>query len=61
MIDTGMLDHLVADPDHVTVAEVRARLRRARERGLLTSAAAGVAGRELTNEAKRLLDEAGVL
>lgn len=61
MIDTGMIDHLVADPSHVTNAEVRARLRRARERGLLTSAAAGVAGGELTDKAKTLLDDAGLL
>jgi hypothetical protein len=39
----------------------RARLRRARERGLLTSAAAGVAGGELTDRAKQVLDEAGLL
>lgn len=45
---------------HVTADELRARLRRARERGLLTSAPPGRPGGELTEKAERLLQDAGL-
>jgi hypothetical protein len=56
------IKHLVDVGDEVVTGdEVRARLRRARERGLLTSPARkGVPGGELTDKAKRVLHEAGV-
>jgi hypothetical protein len=47
--------------EHMTADEMRARLRRARKRGLLTSPdRKGVPGGELTELAKRVLHEAGL-
>jgi hypothetical protein len=56
-----MVEQSTAEGEHVTADEVRARLRRARERGLLTSAPAGRAGGELTDKAVGLLRAAGLL
>jgi hypothetical protein len=59
---TKPVKHLevTSDDPGVTGDEIRARLRRARERGLLTAAPTGRPGGELTDKAKRLLREAGL-
>lgn len=51
----------MADEGAGTVDEIRARLRRARERGLLTAAPAGRPGGDLTDKAVDLLRAAGLL
>jgi hypothetical protein len=56
-----MLDDAAARGEHMTVNEVRARLRRARRRGLLTDAPPGRPGGELTDRALTLLREVGLL
>jgi hypothetical protein len=55
--------HLVATSDNpgTTGDEIRARIRRARERELLTSTPKGRPGGELTDKAKALLRDAGLL
>jgi hypothetical protein len=46
---------------HMTADEIKARVRRARERGLLTKATKGRAGGRLTSKARKLLREAGLI
>jgi hypothetical protein len=54
--------HLISTSDElVTGDEIRARLQRARKRGLLTAAPKGRPGGELTDKAKALLREAGLI
>jgi len=53
--------HMVDTSPELTPDEVRARLRRARERELLTGAPKGRPGGELTEKAKKVLHDAGLL
>jgi hypothetical protein len=56
-----MVDEAAKRGDHMTPDELRARLRRARDRKLLTKALPGKAGGRLTAKAKRVLRKAGLI
>ena len=56
-----MVRYLIEQGRYLTADEAKARVRRARERGLLTKATKGRPGGRLTNKGRKLLREAGLI